>query len=146
MPKTAKDWIKHLQLEPHPEGGYYKRIYQAQDDVTCGERKRLAYTSIYYLLAGEDYSAWHRIKSDEIWHFYQGSPIIIYMMENGEVKAQTLGEDQFQFCVPGNTWFAAEVKDKTSFSLVGCTVAPGFDFEDFELAANRTHPLKCTPS
>jgi uncharacterized protein len=97
-------------------------------------------TSIYYLLEGDDFSAFHRIKSDEIWHFYTGtSAIEIISVEEGKIRKQFLGDNPrenqfFQIVVPKNTWFAARLVNKQGFALAGCTVSPGFHFDDFEMA------------
>jgi uncharacterized protein len=100
-------------------------------------------TSIYYLLEGDDFSAFHRIKSDELWHFYTGtSAIEIISVEEGKIRKQYLGvnprENQFfQIVVPKNTWFAARLVNKQGFALAGCTVSPGFHFDDFEMANQK---------
>jgi predicted cupin superfamily sugar epimerase len=92
------------------------------------------------LLVGEQVSKFHRIKSDEIWHFYEGSPVTIYRIsKEGELISTILGREfdngeRLQTAIPQGEWFGAEVNDKESYSLCGCTVAPGFHFEDFELA------------
>ncbi len=142
---TATDLIKLFDLKKHPEGGYYKRIYESKDFVIAPELfqdPRLAITSIYYLLEGNDFSAFHRIKSDEIWHFYLGSSLTLYVIdEQGHLQKLILGNTTlekdaiFQIIIPKNHWFAATVNDKNSFSFIGCVVAPGFDFKDFELAS-----------
>ncbi|MFI5164933.1 MAG: cupin domain-containing protein, partial [Bacteroidia bacterium] len=101
-------------------------------------------TSIYFLLSGKEFSAFHRIKSDEMWHFYEGSAIRIHMIDdNGKYSYGIIGRDfdygeAFQFVVPHGVWFAAEVNDKSSYALVGCMVAPGFDYEDFEMGERET--------
>jgi uncharacterized protein len=100
-------------------------------------------TSIYYLLEGDDFSAFHRIKSDEIWHFYTGtSAIEIISVEEGKIRKQFLGDNPrenqfFQIVVPKNTWFAARLVNKQGFALAGCTVSPGFHFDDFEMANQK---------
>ena len=139
--KTAQDWIKKLDLQPHPEGGYYKEVYRSDEEIVAellpGNRSgvRSVSTAIYYLLEGGDFSAFHRIKSDEIWHFYDGATLIIYVIDNGgELKEYPLNKDNPMQIISKNQWFAAGIKDKNSYALVGCTVAPGFDFEDFEIA------------
>lgn len=142
--QTALELIKLLDLKKHPEGGYYKRIYESKDFVFAPERfqdQRLTVTSIYYLLEGNDFSAFHRIQSDEIWNFYLGSSLTLHIIdEQGALLKIILGNltiDKnavFQITIPGNRWFAAEVNNPSSFSLIGCVVAPGFDFKDFELA------------
>ncbi len=148
--------ISKLDLKQHPEGGYYKEIYRSNDIIVPPERfegeKRNACTSIYYMLCDDDYSAWHRIKSDEIWHFYSGSALVIYVIdENGSLSSHTLGNltcDEnavFQVTIKANQWFAAKVIKENSYSLVGCTVSPGFDFKDFQLG-DREALIKQFPS
>lgn len=141
---TIESIIKQLQLEPHPEGGFYRETYRSKETFelksTTEESLRNASTCIYFLLTSGQFSAFHKIKQDEIWHFYKGSPVHLHLISpkgnHSEIVIGTeLNEQQTpQFVVPAGTWFAAAVKDTESYSLVGCTVAPGFDFEDFELA------------
>uniref|UniRef100_A9A662 DUF985 domain-containing protein n=1 Tax=Methanococcus maripaludis (strain C6 / ATCC BAA-1332) TaxID=444158 RepID=A9A662_METM6 len=145
--KTAEYFIKKLNLEKHPEGGFYKRIYQSEEVISkdkLPERynsDRFYSTSIYYLLSGNDISKFHRLKSDEIWHYYFGSSAIIHIIDNlGNYNLKKLGpnldkNENFQVIIPKNSYFAAEIIEKSSFIIVGCTVSPGFDFEDFELAS-----------
>jgi predicted cupin superfamily sugar epimerase len=146
MTKDAKYWIKKLKLEPHPEGGFYRRTYKA-DLVLRREAlppqftaRRAASTAIYFLLEGKSFSAFHRLRSDELWHFYVGAPVLVHVIgESGEYSKILLGNDPdageaLQAAVKAGCWFASHVKGGKSFALVGCTVAPGFDFEDFELA------------
>jgi len=146
MTKNAKYWIKKLRLEPHPEGGFYRQTYKA-DQVLPREAlpptftgPRVVSTAIYFLLEGKSFSAFHRLRSDELWHFYTGAPVLVHVIgESGEYSKILLGSDpdageQLQAVVKAGRWFASHVKDGKSFALVGCTVAPGFDFEDFELA------------
>ncbi len=143
----AKELIATLTLARHPEGGYYKQIYKSVDTVLSKrfDSEHSAGTSIYYLLEGNDYSAWHRLKSDEIWHFYSGTTLTLYIIdEKGELTSFKLGnpienpEAAFQVTIKANQWFAAEVNDKSSYTLVGCTVTPGFEFQDFELGSRTT--------
>lgn len=146
MIKTARFWIDKLQLQKHPEGGWFKEIYRSNEVIpasvlTTGfSGSRSISTSIYYLLKGEDFSALHRIKSDEIWHFYAGtSAIEIISIEEGKIRKQFLGDNPqvnqcFQIVVSKNTWFAARLVNKDGFTLVGCTVSPGFHFDDFEMS------------
>ena len=143
--KSAKKIIETLDLKPHPEGGYFKENYRSKgliknnslDFEANGERNYS--TSIYFLLNENDFSAFHKIKQDEIWHFYQGSTLLLHTIDpNGNYKLIRIGNDLesgefFQFVVPAGTWFASEVENKTSYSLCGCTVSPGFDFRDFEM-------------
>lgn len=146
---TAKYWIEKLQLQKHPEGGWFREIYRAKEVIPqnglpeyfTGERN--VSTSIYYLLEGDDISTFHRIKSDEVWHFYIGtSAIEILTIRNGRIEKFHLGNDfekgqQFQVVVPKNTWFAGHLLMPDGYALVGCTVSPGFHFEDFEMADEK---------
>ncbi len=144
--RSATYWIDKLELEPHPEGGYYRQTYRA-DLVLSHESlppeftgPRAASTAIYFLLDGDNVSAFHRLRSDELWHFYVGAQLEVHVIdERGEYSEILLGGDPegggvLQAVVKAGCWFASKVKDAKSFALVGCTVAPGFDFEDFELA------------
>ena len=145
MIESAKQIIEKLGLEPHPEGGYFRETYRSEgsineenlDDHYEGERSYS--TCIYFLLTSDKFSAFHRIKQDEIWHFYDGSPIRLHVIsETGEYSYHIIGRDLDrgeipQLVVPGGCWFAAEVLNTNAYSLVGCTVAPGFSFDDFEL-------------
>jgi len=146
MPSTnpaVSRLIRQLDLKPHPEGGHYRETYRCAEQVArpgSGSR-RSACTAIYYLLSGTAYSAWHRIDSDELWHFHLGCPLTVYCLSEGEgLVVHRLGnaleEDGavFQAVVPAGSWFAAERMDARGYSLVGCTVAPGFEFSAFELA------------
>lgn len=143
---NAKHWIEKLRLEPHPEGGYFRQTYRsdvmiARDALPPGfGGARAASTAIYFLLEGENFSAFHRLRSDEVWHFYAGSPLAVEVIESGRLRSTILlGDDAeagqvFQAVVPAGCWFASHVADWNGWALVGCTVAPGFDFEDFEMA------------
>jgi predicted cupin superfamily sugar epimerase len=139
----AQYWIDKLKLEPHPEGGFYRLTYTAPTKIAPQDfaGARPASTGIYFLLAHGHFSAFHRLKSDEMWHFYAGQPLIVHIIDpNGTHSTLSLGNDpdrgeQFQAVVPAGCWFASEPSLPHSFALVGCTVAPGFDFADFELAA-----------
>ena len=138
--------IEKLKLTPHPEGGYFKEVYRSKGVIEVKDDNLQLYgnrnycTSIYFLLTSEVFSAFHRIHQDEIWHFYEGAPIIIYVISpSGELKSYTIGNDllkeqEFQVTIPANHWFAAKVDKENAYGLVGCTVSPGFDFADFELA------------
>lgn len=138
--------IDKYNMQRHPEGGYFTETYrsgevipkQALPDRFVGDRSFS--TAILFLLVGEEFSSFHRIAADEIWHFYTGSPVEVVMIdEAGTTCSVILGSDiaggsEVQFTVPAGTWFASRCMDPNGFSLVGCTVAPGFDFADFELA------------
>ncbi|MBS1507961.1 MAG: cupin domain-containing protein [Bacteroidetes bacterium] len=132
--------IQHLHLLPHPEGGYYLETYRSEEVITTrhGQRRHVC-TSIYYLLENTDKSHFHRIQSDELWYFHQGQPLEILYIEHGELHSVLLGNEVEHgavpsFCVRAGLWFAARVKDGKGAGLVSCTVSPGFDFADFELA------------
>jgi len=142
---SARTWIEHLNLTPHPEGGYFREVYRsdgvipesALPDGFSGDRSFA--TSIYFLLQGSDFSAFHRIKQDELWHFHDGVPLTVHVISaNGNYSELKLGLDPEngylpQGVVKAGDWFAASLDEPTGFSLVGCTVAPGFDFSDFEM-------------
>ena len=143
---TVQQLIQQYNLQPHPEGGWYKETYKSDEYIsgsTLPERfggSRVFSTAIYFLLEQGNFSAFHRIKSDECWHFYAGDPLVVYVMQlNGRLDIIHLGNDiekgqVFQFVVPANCWFASRPAPGSTFCFVGCTVAPGFDFNDFELA------------
>jgi len=146
----AAQWVARLGLEGHPEGGYFRETYRSQEiiagdglPVRYGSGGRAMSTAIYYLLAGSDFSAFHRIRSDEIWHFYAGSSIILHALsDNGGYRQYALGPfydrgELFQVVIKAGTWFAASLERDDTFGLVGCTVAPGFDFQDFELGERK---------
>lgn len=137
-----KKLVARFDLQPHPEGGYYRETHRSTQTVSGLQfsQARSAGTAIYYLLAQGAYSAWHRIDADEIWHFYAGEPLLIHILGAQGLQTLRLGnallDDQacFQAVVPAGCWFAAELLDPGSYALVGCTVAPGFEFSRFELA------------
>ncbi|MBO6534628.1 MAG: cupin domain-containing protein [Balneolaceae bacterium] len=138
--------VNHLELRPHPEGGFYKESYRSEGSISAEELgktfngARNYATGIYFLLTAGNFSAFHRIKQDEMWHFYEGDPLRVHMIDaSGNYSYQDIGLDfaqnqRPQIVVPAGVWFASEVVDGGNYSLVGCTVSPGFDFEDFELA------------
>lgn len=146
MNAEVQYWMHRLGLVSHPEGGYFREIYRSDDNFLPPDigGSRSISTAIYYLLTEGHFSAFHRIRSDECWHFYAGDPLFIHIifpdgtLETKLLFNQTHREGQPFAFVPKNCWFAA--KSKGAYSLVGCTVAPGFAFEDFELA-NR-HDLE----
>ena len=143
--KQPEYWIKHLDLQAHPEGGFYKETYRSRETIPAeglpnhfhGDRNFS--TAIYFLLRSEDRSMFHRIKSDELWHFHAGTSLSIYVLMNDELVIHTLGAEpdkgqSLQIVIPANSWFGAKVDESNSYVLAGCTVAPGFDFQDFEIA------------
>lgn len=141
----AEEIIERFQLEKHPEGGYFKETYRSKGvipntilgDAFIGERNYS--TSIYFLLTSEHFSAFHKINQDEVWHFYKGSCLHLHIItKDGDYEIIKIGSDLEnheipQFVVNAGDWFAAEVPKKDSYAFVGCTVAPGFDFRDFEM-------------
>lgn len=137
MKPTARDWITRLQLQPHPEGGWFRESYRAPHSVATPQGSRGASTAIYYLLQGNHVSHFHRIRSDEAWHFYAGDALEILVLGPEGLHSLPLnGEGDFQQVVPAGLWFGARLQQPQPehYALVGCTVAPGFDFADFELA------------
>lgn len=149
MNRQAALLVERLGLTPHPEGGYYRENYRAPARVHSGAlgSERSAFTSIHFLLAGDHYSAWHRVKSDESWFFHAGGDLAIYSLvpdasnPSAGIKLQTqiIGASCgcFELTVPANRWFAAKPVEPDSHALVSCVVAPGFEFEDFELAKHE---------
>lgn len=148
MARGKDYWVDRLQLQPHPEGGFYRETYRAGlmlpesslPETYGGDRA--ASTAIYFLLTGTAFSAFHRIRSDELWHFYSGITLTIHIIEPaGHYREIRLGRDLDrgetpQAVVPAGCWFGASLpgRDPEAYALVGCTVAPGFDFADFEMA------------
>lgn len=143
--KNVENIVKELNLLPHPEGGFYKETYRSTGNIPqsalnefSGDRSYC--TGIYFLLTSNNFSAFHRIKQDEMWHYYDGSPLYVHIIDKqGIYTRHEVGKDfskgqKPQLVVPAGAWFASSVKETNTYSLVGCTVAPGFDFEDFELA------------
>ncbi|MCA0431151.1 MAG: cupin domain-containing protein [Bacteroidetes bacterium] len=140
---TVEFLVNRFNLLPHPEGGFYKETYRNENKelFTNFNGKRNLSTAIYFLIEQNNFSAFHKIKSDEMWHFYYGDALeVIEINEIGELKHTVIGNqiqkgETFQYNVKANTWFASRVYKNGTFSFVGCTVAPGFDFLDFELAS-----------
>lgn len=134
---TSQEIIKLLDLQPHPEGGHYRETFRDEDGAS---------TAIYYLLEAGEHSHWHRVLgSSEVWHYYAGGPMAITVSENGhDAQAIRLGPnlaqgERPQFVVPAGWWQTAE--SLGHWTLVGCTVAPGFQFENFEMAAPDWRPV-----
>lgn len=146
MDDRLQQLINHYKMQPHPEGGYYLQSYQSSGRIPAESLpedfsgSRPFSTAIYFLLEQGNFSAFHRIKSDECWHFYEGGCLYVHILyPDGQLKTVRLGSDiskgeVYQYVVPANSWFASEPAPGTQYSLVGCTVSPGFDFVDFELA------------
>ena len=143
---TARDWIAALDLAPHPEGGYFRETYRSSGRIDASHLPprfggaRCFSTAIYFLLEGTQRSLLHRIKSDEVWHFYDGASHTLFLiLPGGDPREVVMGRDAGrgevpQAMVPAGSWYGAVVNDPESYALVGGTVAPGFDFDDFELA------------
>ena len=143
---TAEKLIAHYSLLPHPEGGWYKETYRSTKTILQNAlpsnftEGRVFSTAIYFLLEQGNFSAFHKIKSDECWHFYSGQTLLVYVINTeGKLDIIKLGNDiengeVFQYVVPGNCLFASIPANHAAFCFVGCTVSPGFDFNDFELA------------
>ncbi len=154
MYDRKSELIQLLNLQPHPEGGYFTETYRSEEKLSGTEATfpagRNLKTGIYYLLGSDDISHFHRIKSDEMWHHYEGSSITIHLIQqDGLYRALYLGkelsnEQKPQLVVPANTWFGVTVDEPNSYSLCGCTVSPGFDFIDFEMAG-RYQMLQAFP-
>lgn len=150
MTNSINKLVSTFNLLPHPEGGFYKETYRSDGVIDrdalpknfSGDRNYA--TAIYFLLTSENFSAFHKIEQDEIWHFYEGSPLYVHVIDlSGNYTRYEVGIDIDagqvpQLVVPAGCWFASSVKEENSYSFVGCTVAPGFDFADFELADYKT--------
>jgi len=158
-----KRWVDELQMQPHPEGGYYAETYRSPVLVPTARGERNASTAIYFLMTPHTFSRLHRIQSDECWHFYAGEPLEVVELikdsddddddvdhnsnndnngnannKSGYAKVTKVGIGPGcvpQYMVKAGTWFGSYPSSASEFSLVGCTVAPGFDFADFELAS-----------
>lgn len=141
----AKQWIDALEMEQHPEGGYYKSSFISENQMEFHSHngERALYTSIYFLLGSRDVSHFHRLKSDEIWYFHAGSALTVHIIDDkGEYRQEKLGlgiaeGEKLQVMVKKGSIFGSTVDREGSFSLVGCMVAPGFDFKDFELFTQK---------
>jgi uncharacterized protein len=144
--KDAAYWISALNLQKHVEGGWFREVYRSEGIIPAEalpedfQGRRNFSTSIYFLLQGSELSSFHRIKSDETWHYYEGtSPVAIVVLTSAGPTEIRVGNDfpkgeVFQTVVPSGCWFGAYLPDQTGYALVGCTVSPGFDYRDFELA------------
>ncbi|MFZ4531011.1 MAG: cupin domain-containing protein [Alsobacter sp.] len=139
---SAAEVVRLLDLAPHPEGGFYRETFR---DEAGGATGRAASTAIYYLLRAGDVSEWHRVDAAEAWHFYAGAPLVITVSPNGhDAEARHLGQalaagQRPQIVVPAGWWQSAT--SLGAWTLVGCTVAPGFDFAGFELAPSNWRPV-----
>lgn len=146
---TANFWIKELRLSPHPEGGYFRETYASERILRSGclsaefAGERPASTAIYFLLEAGNFSAFHRLRSDEMWHFYTGDAVeVLIINADGSLDTMRLGPmpddgEVFQAVVPAGKWFGSRLAVGGEFALVGCTVSPGFHFDDFELGTRE---------
>lgn len=144
--QSASSLIEQLHLTRHPEGGWFRESYRSAGSFPASALpdrfggQRTFSTAIYFLLEKGDFSALHRLKSDEIWHFYDGAPLAVQVIApDGAHYTLLLGRnleagEQLQAVVPAGCWFGAELTGSGGYVLAGCTVAPGFDFNDFEMA------------
>lgn len=156
MKNAADYWIEQLELEPHPEGGYYRETHRSAESLDGdalperydGEERTFG-TVIYYLLRSQDVSHMHRLKSDEFWFHHAGSPLAVHTISSdGVYKQLRLGRDLARgqtphLEVPHGVWFGAVVDEPDSFCLVSCVVTPGFEFEDFEMAQREEVLMLC---
>jgi len=139
MTTNATYWINKLQMTAHPEGGFYKETYRSADEIETAMGTRIISTAIYFLLQDLQKSHFHKIKSDEQWFHHLGETLEISYILNNKLHQIHLGNNPengevLQATIPANTWFASRLKNGSGFGLVSCTVAPGFDFRDFEMA------------
>jgi hypothetical protein len=156
MNAQARHWIETLGLAPHPEGGYFREVHRSADLIPAAGlparygAPRCAGTSIYFLLEGRDRSHLHRLKSDEVWYHHAGGALAISMIlpdgRREDVRLGTSPRDGAlpQAVLPRGAWFGARLESESDYALVGCAVAPGFDFADFELG-RRTDLLASFP-
>lgn len=133
--KTAKQWIKELNLEPHPEGGYYRQTDYADETYSKKGKELPLYTNIYFLLTPKSPSHFHQLTSDELWFYHAGNPLTVHSLhEDGSYTKISLGlgeYDSLHHNVHGGTIFGSTVEE--GYALVSCTVVPGFDFSDFKM-------------
>lgn len=139
MSENVQEIVEQLNLSTHPEGGYYREVYRSSENIRLGNgESRSAGTGIYFLLPTGVCTNWHRVSSDELWHFYDGDRLVLEMIDvEGNFSRQFLydeltGKGNFQQLIPRNCWQRAY--STGDYTLVGCTVAPGFEFDDFEMA------------
>ncbi len=135
--KTKEQWIKELNLEAHPEGGFYLRTEESKETMTRHNKTRKLYTSIYFVLTEESPSHFHQLTADEIWYYHDGEPLTVHCIyEDGSYEAVKIGKnteqgERLHFNVPAGTIFGSTVDN--DYSLVSCVVVPGFEFTDFKL-------------
>lgn len=141
MDKDVERIVQRFRMQPHPEGGYFIEVYRSDIELAhpklAGETRRAASTLIYYLLEGAQYSSFHRVRcSDEVWHLYAGGPLEVHVIDSGytrHVLTTPEGQGEPAAVVPAGAWQAARLAPGAAWAFIGCTVAPGFDFADFEM-------------
>ncbi len=147
--KSANYWVQNLAMRAHPEGGYFVEVYRSPEKIRQSslpqrfKGDRSFSTSIFYLLERGDFSAFHRIASDETLHFYAGGPLDVHVLDSGSHTLLTLGHDlqqgqHLQRTIKAGAWFAATPRRESPYCLIGCTVAPGFEFVDLEIASRES--------
>jgi len=136
---TAGEIIRKLDLKPHPEGGFFREIYRSPSTIPGSKPSRVFSTGIYYMLVPGAVSKMHRLSADEMFHFYLGDPVTwVLLSPDGKTQKVVLGRglekgEQLQLLIPGGTWFGGYLNEGGAYALMGTTVAPGFEFEDFVL-------------
>jgi len=141
MHSRAAELVKLLDMRPHPEGGHYAEVFRSAHRVQVLDRnvERAALTAIYFLLTEREFSRWHRVDSDEIWHYHEGDAIELLLFDDQGLRRMSLGPveraTRSTIVVPAGTWQAA--RSTGAYTLVGCAVGPGFEFADFSLAVDR---------
>ncbi len=136
--KRIEELVSSLELQSHPEGGFYKEVYRSESSIETSDGKRSLMTSIYFLLTSENISKFHQIKSDEMWYYHEGSPLTVHVIDKAgkyqKIKVGPANEiNKPQQMVPAGVIFGSTVDAADSYALVSCVVAPGFDFQDFKL-------------
>lgn len=138
--REKANYIRLLDLIPHPEGGYYRETYRSTEIIDTIRGNRSTGTVIYFMLESGNFSSFHRLGSDETWYFHAGQPTLLYLLSKEKgVSRFRVGADienggVFQVTIPAGTWFAAEVEAGGVYTLISCSVSPGFEFSDFEMA------------
>lgn len=136
--KTTSEFVDHLKLQPNPEGGWYREIYRSPNTIDSYGKPRSVLTGIYFLLEENKMSRWHVVDADEVWHFYEGAPLELFVASPDFSEVRTIRLHEISeggepvFVVPAGWWQAA--RSSGAFTLVGCNVAPGFEFAGFRFA------------
>lgn len=140
---TTKELVEHLELEKHVEGGYFRETYRAKEIVQTPRGPRNSMTSIYYCLPSDDFSVWHKIiDAEETFHFHYGDSALIYKIECRKITTEILGPQPIgkqTITMPKNTWFSIRpcgIKKPVPYTLMSCSVVPGFDYKDLEIATS----------